>query len=116
MKTCTKCGQEKDLKEFHKDKHNPDGLTYACKECRNNSYNTYYKKTGYNIYKDPVTDDGTKKSLKGLICVTEDHEVLTQCTWEQESQGILQTIYEDGQFHNQTTLKQIRERLNNTIK
>jgi len=69
-------------------------------------------KKGYDIYKDPVTDDGTKKSLKGLICVTENHEVLTQCTPEQESQGILQTIYENGQFHNQTTLTEIRERLN----
>jgi nicotinamide phosphoribosyltransferase len=69
-------------------------------------------KVGYDIYKDPVTDDGTKKSLKGLICVTEDHEVLTQCTWEQESQGILQTIYENGQFHNQITLTEVRERLN----
>jgi nicotinamide phosphoribosyltransferase len=68
--------------------------------------------TGYDIYKDPITDDGTKKSLKGLICVTEDHEVLTQCTWEQESQGILQTIYEDGKFYNQTSLTEIRERLN----
>jgi nicotinamide phosphoribosyltransferase len=69
-------------------------------------------KKGYDIYKDPITDDGTKKSLKGLICVTKNHEVLTQCTWKQESQGILQTIYEDGQFHNQTTLTEIRERLN----
>jgi nicotinamide phosphoribosyltransferase len=69
-------------------------------------------KKGYDIYKDPITDDGTKKSLKGLICVTKNHEVLTQCTWKQESQGILQTIYEDGQFHNQTTLTEVRERLN----
>jgi nicotinamide phosphoribosyltransferase len=66
---------------------------------------------GYDIYKDPVTDDGTKKSLKGLICVTENHEVLTQCTPEQESQGILHTIYENGHFFNQVTLTQIRERL-----
>ena len=72
-------------------------------------------KVGYDIYKDPVTDDGTKKSLKGLICVTEDHEVLTQCTPEQEAQGILQTIYEDGEFHNQTSLTEIRERLNKLV-
>jgi len=65
----------------------------------------------YDIYKDPITDDGTKKSLKGLICVTEDHEVLTQCTWEQEQEGILHTIYENGKFHNQTTLAEIRDRL-----
>src|SRR5690606_35828931 len=50
----------------------------------------------YNIYKEPVTDDGTKKSLKGLIQVTENLEVIEECTWEQETQGILQTIYLDG--------------------
>ena len=71
-----------------------------------------FKKVGYDIYKDPVTDDGTKKSLKGLICVTEDHEVLTQCTWEQEDQGILQTIYEEGRFDNQTSLTEVRNKLN----
>ena len=71
-----------------------------------------FKKVGYDIYKDPITDDGTKKSLKGLICVTEDHEVLTQCTWEQESQGILQTIYEEGRFDNETSLTEIRSCLN----
>jgi nicotinamide phosphoribosyltransferase len=71
-----------------------------------------FKKVGYDIYKDPITDDGTKKSLKGLICVTEDHEVLTQCTWEQEAQGILQTIYEEGRFVNETSLTEVRNKLN----
>ena len=71
-----------------------------------------FKKVGYDIYKDPITDDGTKKSLKGLICVTEDHEVLTQCTWEQEDRGILQTIYEEGRFVNETSLTEVRNKLN----
>lgn len=73
-------------------------------------------KVGYNIYKDPVTDDGTKKSLKGLITVWPDEKVgyyvQSECTFEEESQGVLQTIYENGEFHNQTTLTEIRERLN----
>jgi len=67
------------------------------------------------IYKDPVTDDGTKKSLKGLLCVhqTKDGLIFVQeeCTPEQESQGILQVIYENGKFFNQTTLTEIRERI-----
>lgn len=67
---------------------------------------------GYDIYKDPITDDGTKKSLKGLICVTENQEVLTECTQEQENGGILQEIYIDGKFYNQPTLAEIRERIN----
>jgi nicotinamide phosphoribosyltransferase len=90
------------------------GAWFEVKELVSGDENSeaYYKKTGYDIYKDPITDDGTKKSLKGLICVTEDHEVLTQCTWEQEAQGILQTIYEEGRFDNQTSLTKVRNKLN----
>ncbi len=80
--------------------------------------------TGIDIYKDPVTDDGTKKSLKGLLCVVENGlgEIIceTQCTKERESQGLLQVIYQDGHFFNQTTLTEVRERVaanvRNTIK
>lgn len=75
----------------------------------------------YNIYKDPVTDDGTKKSLKGLLAVVEVESmttktkhlaVLQECTPEEENQSLLQVIYEDGKFYNQTTLTEIREQLN----
>lgn len=72
-------------------------------------------RTGYDIYKDPATDNGTKKSLKGLIRVNEDFSVDQECTWEQESGGLLQTIYEDGKFYNQTTLTEIRERINQLV-
>jgi nicotinic acid phosphoribosyltransferase len=72
----------------------------------------------YNIYKDPVTDDGTKKSLKGLLAVSVEGEpghenifVVEECTPEQENQGLLQVIYEDGKFYNETSLTEIRERL-----
>ena len=73
------------------------------------------ERKSYNIYKDPVTDDGTKKSLKGLLCVgvKEDGEyaVITECTLDKESKGELQVIYEDGRFYNTTTLEEIRNRL-----
>jgi nicotinamide phosphoribosyltransferase len=77
---------------------------------------------GYDIYKDPVTDDGTKKSLKGRCAVYEllDVEgnlegcyVRQQCTEEEEKRGLLQAIYVDGKFYNQTTLTEIRKTLNN---
>lgn len=89
-------------------------------------------KKSYNIYKDPITDDGTKKSLKGLLKVTCEgcqiegascsknnncnypnceYIVKTECTPKEESQGLLQTIYEDGKFYNQTTLTEIKKRL-----
>ena len=53
-----------------------------------------------------------RRGTNHLICVTEDHEVLTQCTWEQEGQGILQTIYEEGRFDNETSLTKVRNKLN----
>jgi nicotinamide phosphoribosyltransferase len=74
----------------------------------------------YNIYKDPVTDDGTKKSLKGLLMVRKVNDygqnspeikVFAEQTPLQESTGLLQVIYEDGEFYNQTTLTKIRENL-----
>jgi len=71
---------------------------------------------GIDIYKEPITDDGTKKSLKGKCAVKElengVYVVQTQCTDAQENSGLLQTIYENGNFHNQTTLTVIRAKVN----
>jgi nicotinamide phosphoribosyltransferase len=78
-------------------------------------------KKSYNIYKDPVTDDGTKKSLKGLLRVEQiemathakegSYICLTEQAPKEESKGLLQVIYEDGKFYNQTTFTEIRQRL-----
>jgi len=60
-----------------------------------------------------------KKSAKGLLSVIldENNEYILHdnCTWEEESQGLLQTIYENGNFFNQTTLTEIRERINKNL-
>lgn len=74
---------------------------------------------GYNIYKDPITDDGTKKSLKGRCAVFKDIEnnneiyVRTECSEYEENQGMLKTIFEDGEIKNQTTLTEVRKKLAN---
>jgi nicotinamide phosphoribosyltransferase len=74
---------------------------------------------GYDIYKDPITDDGTKKSLKGLIAVHDmgdgEYSVQTQCTKEEEEKGIMHTIYENGRFPNQTTLTEIRSKIDSLV-
>ena len=72
----------------------------------------------YNIYKDPITDDGTKKSLSGLQMVYEEngeYYVKSNCTKEEEELGLLQLIYENGCFYNQTTLQEIRNRLKSNL-
>ena len=74
------------------------------------------KPVGIEIFKDPITDGGVKKSAKGLLQVYEEDGVIKlkdQCTWEEEGKGLLQVIFEDGKFHNLTTLTRIREKLNN---
>jgi nicotinamide phosphoribosyltransferase len=65
------------------------------------------------IFKDPKTDDGLKKSAKGLMRVElEDGEYVLydQQTKEQEKGGELQTIFLDGVVHNFQTLAEIRAR------
>jgi nicotinamide phosphoribosyltransferase len=68
-----------------------------------------------NIFKDPVTDDGTKKSATGLLCVVSEDggplELIDKVSWTLERQGLLQTIYKDGEFQNATTLTEIKNRL-----
>jgi len=71
---------------------------------------------GHDIFKDPVTDDGTKKSAVGLLCVHKDekngeYKLADQVDWELEQKGWLKTIFENGQYKNQVTLTTIRERL-----
>jgi nicotinamide phosphoribosyltransferase len=66
----------------------------------------------YPIYKDPITDDGTKKSHKGYLkvdLIEGEYEVKTNCTKEEEEEGFLHTIYENGKFHNQNSLTEIRK-------
>ena len=75
---------------------------------------------GREIFKDPKTDDGTKKSLKGLICVapTPDgsYEAIDQCPKSQEELGELQTVYENGVLIKDWTLEEIRRSVNASIK
>lgn len=68
-----------------------------------------------NIFKDPKTDDGTKKSAKGLLAVFRENGTLVlkdECTWEEEKQGLLQKVFENGKILNEQSLSDIRERIN----
>ena len=66
------------------------------------------------IFKDPITDDGTKKSAKGLLRVDETPDGYTfrdNVSWEEEAGGALKIIFEDSKMVNETALVEIRERL-----
>jgi len=77
-----------------------DTLGFAAKGSWFEVENEDGTRTGYDIFKDPVTDDGTKKSLKGRVAVTYDFYVYTQCDNDEEDSGILEEIYVDGKFTN----------------
>lgn len=73
-------------------------------------------RTNHPIYKDPVTDDGTKKSLKGFQFVyleNGEYKVESEVTETiaYSSKNLLKTIYENGLFFNQTTLNEVRKRI-----
>jgi nicotinamide phosphoribosyltransferase len=81
-----------------------------------------------DIFKCPATDDGTKKSAKGLLRVDKEigekkektllehlsstlilHQEQTE---EMEKWGLLATIFENGKILKRTTLAAIREKIN----
>lgn len=71
---------------------------------------------GRDIFKDPKTDDGTKKSAKGLMQVYRDTatgklKLKDQCTWPEEAEGELKTVFKDGKLTVDLSLREIRERV-----
>ena len=80
----------------------------------------FFEVNKYNIYKDPITDGGTKKSLKGFQFVYEqDGEIKVEGEVSEEKynseENLLKTIYKNGEFFNQTTLEEIRETVNQYV-
>ena len=70
------------------------------------------------IFKDPITDDGTKKSAKGLIRVdkTEDGSYTFEedVTWEEQEKGELKIVFQNSKMISETSLSEIRDRLSNS--
>ncbi len=70
------------------------------------------------IFKDPITDDGVKKSAKGLVRVDQvnrEYVLVDQVSEIEEREGALKTIYEDGQFYNTINLEKIRSSIDNLL-
>jgi nicotinamide phosphoribosyltransferase len=70
------------------------------------------------IFKDPKTDSGMKKSLKGLISVVEKDGkyVALDCVEPyEEASGCLETVFENGKIIREFTLSEIRENINTTL-
>jgi len=70
---------------------------------------------GYELFKDPITDSGMKKSAKGLLKVTKDEQgnfiLQDQVSWDEEKTGELKTVFLNGVLVKETSLKEIRDLL-----
>ena len=78
---------------------------------------TYIERNGVGqeIFKDPKTDGGTKKSAKGLLAVVEEDGKIVlkqQCTKEEEQQGLLIPVFCDGNVLIDDDFVTVRSRAN----
>lgn len=76
------------------------------------------KTEGIEVFKDPITDDGTKKSARGLMQVSEDangYLLVDQSDWEGVKHSALKTVFLNGKVQKVQSLEEIRERLNADI-
>lgn len=67
-----------------------------------------------SIFKNPKTDSGTKKSAKGLLQVVEENGTLVlkqDVTWEEEKQGLLRTVFLDGEILIDEDFATVRNRI-----
>ena len=77
---------------------------------------TYVEVNGYGqaIFKDPKTDDGGKRSAKGLLKVegmSGDYRLVNDCSREQEASGCLRTVFKNGVITLRESFDTIRQRL-----
>lgn len=72
------------------------------------------ERQGIEIFKDPKTDDGLKKSAKGLIAVyeTEDGFIMKdQATWDDVKNCAFVQVFRNGQLMKDWTLQEIRDKV-----
>ena len=71
-----------------------------------------------DLNKDPLTDDGTKRSAKGRVRVeyhNGDYILLDQQSESEEQYGLLCTIYRNGVFSNLESFSTIRSRIDSLV-
>lgn len=70
---------------------------------------------GRDIFKDPITDDGTKKSAAGRLAVRRMMSgkpyLIERATPEQEEDQVLELVFEDGVFKREQSFADVRETL-----
>lgn len=70
---------------------------------------------GREIFKNPITDDGVKKSAKGLVKIIKEkgkYKLIDQVSWNEEKEGELKEVFREGKLLVDHNLNEIRSRIN----
>jgi len=120
QKKCSKCGEWKDLSEFHKNKSYKDGIDCYCKKCRNlyrinyhlknqdkmNRYfKEYYKTHGaerIEYHKQYYEDNHLRKLLLG--CVTRSYKKNVPCDSIEDLHNYLKPIFDNKRCEHCNTI------------
>lgn len=73
---------------------------------------------GREIFKDPVTDSGVKKSARGLLKVAiedDEYTLIDGVTWDEAKEGELKPMFRDGQFIRRFNMNQVRENVTRSV-
>lgn len=74
---------------------------------------------GYALQKDPITDNGTKKSARGRLALTKSDigeiKLIEEATPEDESNSLLQPVWVDGKFVTTQTFAEVRDVLKGSV-
>lgn len=68
MKTCSRCGIEKELSAFSKRSSRPSGVQSKCKDCETEVRRQYYKPHEYARRKFKLTEDQYLELMKNENC------------------------------------------------
>jgi hypothetical protein len=107
-KICTKCGEEKELGEFHKNKSNKDGLSCGCKLCKRlckrSLSNQYYAK-----HKESITErsrfNAERKNARAKIYYTKNAEMIKERSRKYYSQNAEVIKIKKRKYHKEAYLQ-----------
>ena len=92
-------------------------MGYATRDSQGCAIKATYCEVGgqaRDIYKDPITDSGSKKSAKGLVAVYKDpiggYVLIDQVSWKEVNNCEFKTVLKDGAL-SETNLQAIRRRM-----
>lgn len=120
-KICTKCGKEKELSEFYKQKRGKYGCLSYCKECRNKQVCEYRNNNKEKLQKIECEYRNNNKERKSETSkqwyeINKKHRLKTSKQWRENNKKRTSDIIRQWQLNNPEKYNIICKRKNNKRK